>query len=190
MGIGLLGAPNIIIKRKFRWMLAFITRCGTVGPHFVKTAARPQIDIDEVEMHYRNAVTWIPGKARWQPITVTYVDAVHDELQGVYSWLASLYNFNDRVNLPMTEKPGWAGVAELTLFDGCGGPLETWTLMNCWPQSVNFGDLDYANSEECTVEMTLRYSDVHYNSHCGRDLQPCCVGCGTDLSRLPNWIGV
>jgi hypothetical protein len=189
MGIGLLGRPEVIIKRKFRWMLEITSRCGYIGPHFVKSAGRPQIDIDETELHFRNAVTWIPGKGKWQPLTVTYIDTTHVELQGLYNWLATVYGQigdiagptpGGPVFLPQGEKSDWSGLAKLVLFDGCGNPLETWLLDSCFPQSIKWGDLDYSDSAECTIELTLRFSEVTYipNPACGMTApKSCCSGC-------------
>jgi len=178
MGIGPLGAPNIILKRKFRWTLAISTPCGQLPPYTCKTAARPNLDIEETEINFLNAVTWLPGKAKWQPITVTYYDVANQSLQGLFNWIATIYNFQDPVNLPMSEKSGWAGTALLGMYDCCGKPIEFWILGSVWPQSVNFGDLDYASAELCTVDLTIRYSEVQYLGICsGLDPQSCCRGC-------------
>lgn len=177
MGIGQLGAPNIIIKRKFRWTLEISTPCGQIPKHYVKVAARPSLDVEETELNFLNATTWIPGKGKWQPITVTYIDVATQDMTGLYSWIATVYDFTDPVNLKQSEKAGWNGTALLTMYDGCGTSLETWLLQSVWPQSINFGELDYANSEEATIELTLRYSDVRYNSTCGGNPTPCCRGC-------------
>jgi hypothetical protein len=177
MGIGLVGRPEIIFKRKFRWLLEISTPCGFITSHFVKVAARPKLNIEDHEINYLNATTWIPGKAKWEPITVTYYDVPIGEMQGLWSWITTVYNFQDSVNLPMSEKAGWNGVASLTLYDGCGRELERWVLGSCWPQSVDFGELDYSNSEEVTIELQLRYSEVLYSSSCGPMPNPCCRGC-------------
>lgn len=178
MGIGALGAPNIIIKRKFRWTLAIATPCGNVPASFCKVAARPNLDIEETELNFLNATTWIPGKGKWQPISVTYIDVANAQMQGLYNWIATVYGFNDPINLPQSEKAGWAGTALLTMYDGCGSPLENWVLGSVWPQSVNFGDVDYQSSDVATIEMTLRYSEVFYQGICGvLAIQNCCRGC-------------
>lgn len=178
MGIGPLGAPNIIIKRKFRFTIQFATPCGPVPEFFVKAAGRPQLDIDEVELNYLNAVTWIPGKGKWQPMTVTYVDVANRAMQGLYNWIATVYDFTDPVNLRNSEKAGWSGTGLLTLYDGCGSPLEFWLLGSCWPQSINFGDLDYSDSETATIELTIKFSEVQYLGNCGVIVpQSCCRGC-------------
>lgn len=180
MGIGRLGAPNIIIKRKFRWTLQLQTPLGPVPASYVKVAARPQLDIDETEINFLNATTWIPGKGKWQPLSVTYIDVAAQDVGALYSWIASVYNFNTQnplIDLPQTEKVGWNASALLQVYDGCGKPLEAWLLGSVWPQSVNFGDLDYSDSAELTIDVTLRYSEVNYINYCGAQAQGVCIGC-------------
>jgi hypothetical protein len=178
MGIGPLGAPDVIIKRKFRWTLEISTPCGNLPPYTAKTAARPHVEIEETELNFLNAVTWLPGKAKWQPISITYYDVANSSLQGLMNWVATIYDFTDVVNLRMSEKRGWAGTGLLMIYDGCGSPLEAWYLGTVWPTSVNFGDLDYASTDFCTVDLTIRYSEVNYVSFCG-GVRPvsCCKGC-------------
>lgn len=180
MGIGRLGAPNLILKRKFRFTLEIYTPCGNIPQHYVKLAARPQLEIDETELNFLNAVTWVPGKGRWQPLSVTYLDVPDAEMAGLYSWIATVYDFTNPITLTQSEKVSWAGTALLTMYDGCGNPLEYWLLGSVWPQSINFGDLDYGDSEVATIDLTLRFSEVTYASNCGfRDVAACCSGCGT-----------
>jgi hypothetical protein len=53
------------------------------------------------------------------------------------------------------------------MYDGTGATMETWKLKNLWPSAINFGDLDYGNSEEATLELTLRFSEAEYTPSCG-----------------------
>lgn len=189
MGIGQLGDPKIIIKRKFRWTFEInAPLAGPIGPYMVKSVSRPQLDLDETELHFRNAVAWIPGKAKWQPLTVTFVDAVHWNLYALYGWLLNVYNFQRPTDLEQTEKEGWAASATLNMLDGCGTPIERWELEECWPQSVKFGDLEYSDSSECTIEMTLRFNQAHLYvaQGSGKDCElkepvGACLGCGSSL---------
>jgi hypothetical protein len=178
MGIGLLGAPGIIIKRKFRFTIEIATPSGTIPVWFVKIGARPQLDIEEQEVNFLNAVTWIPGKARWQPLTITYYDVADGLLAPLYNWVASVYNHQQPATLRMSEKCGWAGTAIISMYDGCGTRLETWALTSCWPTSINFGDLDYADSDIATIELTIRYSEAMMQGAC-RTPTPIgnCCGC-------------
>ena len=78
MGLGALGNGSIQFKRKFRWTFEIAYCCGNgdfaVPREFVKLGNRPQIAFDEVEINYLNGVTWIPGKGKWQTITMTFYD--------------------------------------------------------------------------------------------------------------------
>jgi hypothetical protein len=181
MGIGQLGFRNLIFKRKFRYTFELFDICGgdTVPRHYVKLAARPNLAIEETEINFLNAKTWIPGKASWETITVTYIDVASSEAAPLFRWLASVYDFTDPINLHQgSQRLDYAATAVIKMWDGCGSLLETWTLKDVWPTSVNFGDLDYANSEEATIELTLRYSDVTYKNECpGFQISPCCTPC-------------
>ena len=197
MGLGDLGQPNVIFKRKFRWGFR-VDFCGdSIPEHFVKIAARPNISIEETEINVKNAKTWIPGKASWEQITVQYYDVVNAAGSGsqpgimaLYSWLSSVYDFRlegggirGQLNMGAAVQD-YAGQATLKMYDGCGVAMETWRLWDAWPQAINFGDLDYASSEEATVELTLRYSDVQYTS-CEGTFGPCgCTACGGGVTSF------
>lgn len=183
MGIGQLGFQNLIFKRKFRYTFELFNICGedSVPRHYVKLAARPNLSIEETEVNFLNAKTWIPGKAAWETITVTYIDVASADAAPLFRWLASVYDFTDPINLRMgSQRADYSATAVIKMWDGCGSLLETWELKDVWPTSVNFGDLDYANSEEATIELTLRYSDVTYRNECpGFEIAPCCTPCSS-----------
>lgn len=182
MGIGQLGFQNLIFKRKFRYTFELFDICGSqsVPKHYVKLAARPSLSVEETELNFLNAKTWIPGKASWETMTVTYIDVATADSAPLFNWLASVYNFTDPVNLGMgSSRADYTATAILKLWDGCGGLLETWTMKDVWPTSINFGELDYASSDEATIELTLRYSNVSYVSNCpGFTITSCCTPCG------------
>lgn len=187
MGIGKLGGSQLIFKRKFRWTFRVDNICqnGFVEEHFVKIAARPNLSIEETEINFLNAKTWIPGKASWETITVTYYDVATMDNRSLWDWLASVYDFTDPVYLRMgSMRQEYAGRGTLTMYDGCGTALEQWILNDLWPQAVQFGELDYSSSEEATIELTLRYSSVDYRSICpGFTPNSCCTGCQTSSSQ-------
>ena len=207
MGMGPIGFdPSVRFKRKFRWTFEIIDICGKgktnspttsrannsptefskgvsgrIPASFVKLASRPNLTIDEIEINYLNGKTWIPGKGTWETITVTYYDISDDSAAAkpLWDWLATVYNFTDPVCLNQASaRNNYSGTGILKLYDGCGSTLETWTLKDCWPQAINFGDLDYSASEEVVIELTLRYSQVQYDPGCHSFvIEPCCDPC-------------
>jgi hypothetical protein len=212
MGLGRLGDANIVFKRKYRWTFIVQTNCEPylVQEHVVKLAARPNLTIEETEINFLHGKFWIPGKGTWETITVTYYDIANDNTLGaLYAWLASIYDFTDPVRLYQSSRRGdgliggtrgYSGLATLSLYDGCGQTIETWELADVWPQAINFGELDYSSSEEVTIELTLRYSQVKYTPFCSPQFKPCCDGCdpstqsqvvtGGNPSFLPSITGV
>ena len=195
MGIGKLGAPSLIIKRKFRWTLRIQPmgesgmRGAEIPASYVKVSARPQLEIDETEIHYLNGITYIPGKGKWSPLNVTYVDVASSEMLPLYNWLVSVYDFtseNLTNDIKQSEKSGWNAEAYLSMYDGCGQEIDRWTLKSCWPQSINFGELDYEDSGICTIDLSLRYSEARYESICGMG-QPSvnCSSCKIPTPQAP-----
>jgi tail tube protein gp19 len=180
MGIGMLGDPSTQFKRKFRFLfgMTYCNGSGTVGASFVKTASRPSISIEETEINFLNEVSWIPGKAKWETIDVTYLDANDDTTSDLFSWLASVYDFTNPCRNMGSKQIDYAGEANLVMLDGCGNPIERWVMGNVWPTSIKFGELDYSSSDIAEIQLTLRYSQVSYTNYCGDQPEPCgCSGC-------------
>ena len=189
MGLGRLGGNDIVFKRKYRWTFEVKDICGggKVPAHVVKLAARPNITIEETEINFLHAKTWIPGKGTWETISVTYYDIGGPgaaEMINLWTWLNSVYMFQNSTKLFQASRRGgplgrgYAATGLLSLYDGCGIEMERWVLGDLWPQAINFGELDYSSSEEVTLELTLRYSEVDYKRFCPNiPIPECCTGC-------------
>jgi len=199
MGLGQLASETeYVFKRKYRWTLSLTSPCGAGGAgaipeHFVKLAARPNFTLEETEINFLHGKMYLPGKGTWETITVTYYDIGNAGagMGNLYSWLATVYNFQNPASLSQASKigsrfnsGGYAGTADLKLYDGCGTIMEQWTLKQVWPQAVNFGELDYSSSEEVTIELTLRYAEVELKMHCGPGFKACCGGCDSQPGGL------
>ena len=193
MGIGSLA--ETAFKRKYRWMFNVENIGGDaafkIPGSYVKSGNRPQIDIDETEINYLNGKTFIPGKATFNEISFTYYDVIMQgdpTIPNLFRWLNRVYNVteytaplvtpgatgNPQIKATQGSYPfngkGYAGIGVLTLLDGCGYAVEQWDLMYCWPKSINFGDLDYSSSDECNIELTLRYAYAKYQSFCAKGI--------------------
>lgn len=184
MGIGKLGGQDIVFKRKFRWTMSMVWNTQPIDEYFVKVASRPSLSVEEQEINFLNGKTWIPGKGSWETMEITFYDvggAAGTSMSTLYSWLSSVYNFSDPIGLSQSSSSrGYGAEGTLRLYDGCGVIMEKWSLGNMWPTAVNFGDLDYSNNEEVNITLTVRFSEVRYDSYCPKlEIKPNCVGCGT-----------
>jgi hypothetical protein len=184
MGIGPLN--NVAFKRKYRWVFSVENIGGDasfgVSGKYVKTAKRPNITVEEQEINFLNGKTFIPGKATFDALDFMYYDvAVQNDttVTNLLRWINRVYNFSSPAagaptQISATQRSyaytadgqGYAGTGRLLLLDGCGYALEQWTLVNCWPTKIDFGDLDYKSSEECDISVSLRFSFATYQSNC------------------------
>lgn len=204
MGLGLLGSAENIFKRKFRWTMEFQGVCVTgqnIGASFVKAANRPSLTIEETEINFLNGKMWIPGKGTPDTTQVTYYDVASiqggDVVASLFSWLATVYNFTDPVGLSQSSKSHAEGGYTcdrgiLTMLDGCGGVIDSFTYLDCWPTQMNFGELDYSSNDECTIDVTLRYKNFVYtpSKTCASPFQIYCAGCDSGFdTKKPNTLG-
>lgn len=173
MGLGRLGDPSIMIRRKFRWTLEILdpyAMATVVQPQFVKVNARPNLQMEETEINYLNNKMWIPGKSNWEELNVTYFSMGNNDkdMQDLYTFLA--WQSGDLSDPTIAPKKS---AFILKLYDGCGNTIEEWKLSDSFVTKINFGELDYTSSEEVTLEMSIRYSQIEYKNHCpGSGMEP------------------
>jgi len=141
-------------KRKFRWFLEIDGQDAFV----MKTAARPQATFEETVIDYINAKRWISGKQAWNPIAVTLHDPINPSAaNNVMQWMR--LNYENR-----TGRMGYASVYKkditLKLLDPEGNVVEIWDLKGTWPMDINWGDLDYASSDNVEISMSLRFDNA------------------------------
>ncbi len=71
-------------KRQFRWVLAI----EGIDAFIIKTASRPNISIEEVEIPYINHKRFIAGKASFETLSVTLHDPIAPSgAQQVMEWV-------------------------------------------------------------------------------------------------------
>jgi hypothetical protein len=152
--VGSLLANTYEPKRKFRWIL----QIRGIDAYTLKTAARPQLTFDEVVMDYINTKRYVSGKQTWGPIAITTHDPIAPSAaQKVMDWVRLNYE-------PLTGRMGYATFYKqdivLKLLDPQGTVVEYWDIIGAWPQDVNFGDLDYATSDNTEISFTLRFDNA------------------------------
>lgn len=147
-------ANNYEPKRKFRWLL----QIDGIDAFVLKTAARPQIIAEETVIDYINTKRYVSGKHAWNPISVTMNDPVAPSAaQKIMAWLQLNYE-------SQTGRMGYATQYKksitLKVLDPTGTVAELWDLTGAWPQDINWGDLDYASSDNLEITFSLRFDNA------------------------------
>lgn len=172
MGIypGLEGAP----KRKFRWLFSINGVCGdqdiaSVDALPPRKSALPQLGWKEESFQHLTETIWYPLKPEWKPVNLTLFD-VRCNKNPVFDWITQsessgpgFYDVQSGTITPIVDAQ-LKRTARIELFDGCGQVIDSWLMENCYPSSVEFGELDMDSSDLITVEISLRY-DRAYNTH-------------------------
>ena len=141
-------------KRKFRWILTI----DGIQAYILKTCARPSLTFEETVLDYINTKRYVSGKQTWNTIAITTHDPIAPSgAQQVMDWVRLNYE-------PLTGRMGYATYykknIQLQLLDPQGTIVEWWDITGAWPQEVNFGDLDYASSDNAEISFTLRFDNA------------------------------
>ena len=133
----------------------FIMYIEGVPAYLIKTANRPTITFEEIELDHINVKRYVKGKGAWETLEVTLYDPiVPSGAQAVMEWVR-LHKES------VTGRDGYSDFykKDITFYvlGPVGDKVEEWTLKGAMIQSANFGDLDWSVSEPAEITLTLRY---------------------------------
>ena len=133
----------------------YVMSIDGIPGYLIKTAARPSITFEEVELHHMNVKRYVHGKATWEPIEVTLYDpVVPSAAQGVMEWIRLHHE-------SVTGRDGYSDFYKKDITFNVLGPVgdvvEEWLLKGAFIQAANFNDLDYSSSDPVDISLTLRY---------------------------------
>ena len=149
-------------KQKFR------VRASQFGPvtggleltQQVIACGRPQFSQPPVEAHSYNSVAYLPGKAVWEPISMT----VRDDVTNVVASLIG-YQLQKQMNFFEQTTPESGGDSKFTLYletldGGNENVLEQWIVEGCFITTANYESFDYSSADAMTIEMSIRYDNA------------------------------
>ena len=133
----------------------FVMSVDGIPAYLIKTANRPSITFDEVELNHMNVKRFVKGKATWESLEMTLYDpVVPSAAQAVMEWVRLGHE-------SVTGRDGYSDFykKDLTfrLLGPVGDVIEEWTLKGAWIQDANFGEFDFSSSDPADIQLTLRY---------------------------------
>ena len=140
-------------KRKFRWVFAI----EGIDAFLMKTAARPNVTIEETEVSYINSTRYLAGKSKFEAISVTLHDPIAPSgAQQVMEWCRTHFE-------SVSGRAGYADFykrdCQLKLLDPVGTVVELWDIKGAFLTNATFGDLDYAGSDPAEISLTIRFDN-------------------------------
>ena len=133
----------------------FVMSIDGIPAYLIKTANRPSIEFEEVELNHMNVKRYVKGKATWQAVEITLYDPiVPSAAQAAMEWIRLGHE-------SVTGRDGYSDFykkdVQFQVLGPVGDIVEQWTLKGTWIQSANFNDLDFASSDPVDISLTLRY---------------------------------
>ncbi len=124
----------------------------------IKTAQRPQITFDEVQLEHMNVTRYVKGKGRWQTLQITLYDPiVPSASSAVIEWIRLHHE-------SATGRDGYADFykrdCQIKLLDPVGTVVELWDMKGCLLESVDYGQLSYDDDGTPTgISLGLRFDN-------------------------------
>jgi hypothetical protein len=156
-------------KLKFRFRVTFlnlgVSQPTTELTKQVMDFSRPNVTFDNIDLPIYNSTIRLAGKHSWTDITCN----VRDDAGGNVSRLVGEQLQKQLDFLEQSSAASGIDYKFTTVFevlDGGNGAnkpiaLETWTILGCYLQGVNYGDANYGSgTEPMTVAMTIRYDNA------------------------------
>jgi hypothetical protein len=133
----------------------FIMEIDGIPSFMIKTANRPKIESEVVELDHINLKRKIKGKSNWTDITITLYDPiVPSGAQSVMEWIRSGHE-------SITGRDGYADFykknIDFYMLGPVGDKIEQWKLVGAFISSAEFGDVDWSSNEPVMITLTITY---------------------------------
>ena len=140
-------------KRKFIWVFAL----EGIDSFIIKTAARPTVAIEELEIPFINSTSYIAGKTKFETLSVTLHDPIAPSgAQQVMEWIRTHYE-------SVSGRAGYADFykrdIQLKMLDPIGTVVELWDIKGAFLTNATFGDLDYGANDPSDISLTIRFDN-------------------------------
>ena len=146
----------------------------------VVSFTRPNVTFENIDLPVYNSTIRLAGKHTWQDITCEIRDdAAGNVSQLVGEQLQKQFDFMEQSSA--ASGIDYKFVTTFEVLDGGNASnaptvLESWYILGCYLQGVNYNDSNYATNEAMTVSMIIRFDNA-YQTLTGAD-----VGVGSDYT--------
>jgi hypothetical protein len=166
-GGGLTEQGLLMPRMKYRFRVTFIgfgvSVSTTEMTKQVVDFKRPQINFNTQTIDVYNSKIYLAGKPEWQSVTCT----IRDDVGGTVSRLVGeqiqkQFDFLEQASA--SAGINYKFSIKLEVLDGANGekitPLETWNLVGCLLDSVDYGDNNYGSNDPMVISLTIRYDNA------------------------------
>ena len=140
----------------------FIMEIAGIPAFTIKTAQRPQITFDEVQLEHMNVTRYVKGKGRWQTLQITLYDPI------VPSASASVIEWIRLHHESATGRDGYQDFYKKNITFQVLGPvgdiINEWVIQGAFITNADFGQYDWSSDEvvEVSITVAMDYCVLNY----------------------------
>ena len=133
---------------------------------------RPNVNFESVAIDVYNSKVYYAGKHTWQPITITLRDDVNNSVNKLCGeQLQKQFDFFEQSSAASGVDYKFKGRIEI--LDGGNGAnapsvLETFELVGCFVQDINYNQLSYSDSNPVDITMSIQYDNAIQTNGAGQ----------------------
>ena len=126
--------------------------------------ARPQVQMEAIDLPVYNSHVYLAGRPIWQPFSVVIRDdAGGNVTRLIGEQLQKQYDFMEQASA--SSGIDYKFTARMEVLDGGNGQfepvvLETWEMYGCFLTDVNYNEGNYANNDAMTITMSIRMDNA------------------------------
>jgi hypothetical protein len=133
----------------------FIMEIDGIPSFMIKTANRPKLESEVVELDHINLKRKIKGKSNWTDITITLYDPiVPSGAQAVMEWIRTSHE-------SITGRDGYSDFykknIDFYMLGPVGDKVENWKIVGAFISSAEFGDVDWSSNDPVMISLTITY---------------------------------
>lgn len=156
------------LKYRFRVTLesfGFGTPVATELTKQVVDVSRPTVAFDPITVDVYNSRVYLAGKHTWTPITLNVRDDVNGNVSKlVGAQLQKQFDFLEQASA--ASGADYKFTTRIEILDGGNGAnaaavLETWEIIGCYLENVNYQNLSYSENAAVTVQMSIKYDNAY-----------------------------
>tara|TARA_B110000879_G_scaffold211673_1_gene305121 strand:- start:223 stop:843 length:621 start_codon:yes stop_codon:yes gene_type:complete len=158
---------TLMPKLQYRFRVAF-TGLGNGSPNKssvtqnVISTSRPNLTHEEVVIDSYNSKMYLAGKHTWEPITVVFRDDMSSHvIKAIGAQLNKQVDHADQAS--SISGSAYKFTMQIETLDGNNTTptvFDSWDLAGCFITQVQYGDLNYADSNMVQVTMTIRFDQA------------------------------
>jgi hypothetical protein len=130
----------------------------------VVSFSRPTVSFADVDVHVYNSMVKLAGKHTWGDVSTTLRDdAAGNVTRLIGEQLQKQFDFMEQSSA--ASGSDYKFITRCEMLDGGNGAneptiLETWELYGCYVKEANYQEVNYANSEAVTIQLSMRFDNA------------------------------